>query len=212
LKNDGPLLPLSKTARVHVGGRGADDMGIQSGGWTLGWQGVTGMSAAAFGGGATILDGIRQAAGAQGSVTYSADGSGAAGADVGIVVLHEGPYAEYMGDVPDPRFDAPGPPNVYDGSIGALVANMSAANIPLVAVVISGRPVRIEALLPKFRAVVAAWLPGSEGEGVADVLFGDAKFTGTLSKSWPADQTVLPIHHDLVPYQPLFAFGFGLRD
>jgi beta-glucosidase len=210
LENDGALLPLPKSARVHVAGRGADDLGIQSGGWTLGWQGMTGVDAAAMGGGTTLLDALRGAAASPSLVTYSADGTGAAGADVGVVVLHELPYAEYMGDVPDPRYDATAPANVYDGSAAAVVAGMRAANVPLVLVLLTGRPVRIESLLPSFGAVVAAWLPGSEGTGVADVLYGDAPFRGTLSRSWPKDATALPLTHDQTPYDPLFPFGFGL--
>jgi beta-glucosidase len=211
LKNDGAVLPLSKSAHVHVAGRGASDLGVQAGGWTLGWQGGAGVDAAALGGGTTILDALRSAAGSSGLVTYSADGKGAAGAAVGVVVLSENPYAEYYGDTPDPSFDNRSSPAIYDGTAAATVANMAAAKIPLVLVLLTGRPVRIESLLPKFGAVVAAWLPGSEGAGVADVLYGDANFVGTLSKSWPRDTTILPIAHDQSGYDPLFAYGFGLR-
>jgi beta-glucosidase len=212
LKNEAALLPLPKSARVHVAGLGADDLGIQSGGWTLGWQGLTGVDAAAMGGGATILDAMRAAAASPALVTYSADGSGAAGADVGVVVLHELPYAEYEGDTPDPRFDQTATPNIYDGTAATVVANMTAAKIPLVMLLVTGRPVRIESMLPAFGAAVAAWLPGSEGAGVADVLYGDATFTGRLSRSWPKDATPLPFNEDSFPYDPLFPYGFGLSD
>ncbi len=211
LKNDGALLPLSKSARIHVAGSGANDLGIQSGGWTLGWQGAAGVDAGAFGGGTTILEALRAGAASASLVTYSTDGSGAAGASVGVVVLHELPYAEYHGDTSDPSFSNTADSNIYDGTAATTVANMTAAKIPLVLVLLTGRPVRIESLLPTFGAVVAAWLPGSEGAGVADVLYGDANFVGTLSKSWPKDATALPIAHDLSPYDPLFAYGFGLR-
>ena len=163
-----------------------------------------------MGGGTTIVDALRATAATPDLVTYSADGTGAAGADVGVVVLHELPYAEYLGDTPDPRFDDTASPNVYDGTAATLVANMQAAKIPLVMLLVTGRPVRIESLLPSFAAVVAAWLPGSEGTGVADVLYGDAPFSGKLSRSWPKDATVLPITHDQTPYDPLYAYGFGL--
>jgi beta-glucosidase len=87
---------------------------------------------------------------------------------------------------------------------------MQAANVPLVLVLVTGRPVRIESYLPHFGAVVAAWLPGSEGEGVADVLYGDSRFVGKLPKSWPRDATALPISSLQAGADPLFAYGFGL--
>ena len=210
LQNDAALLPLPKGARVHVAGPGAADLGIQSGGWTLGWQGLTGVDSTAMGGGTTLVDALRAAATSPDLVTYSTDGTGAAGADVGVLVLHELPYAEYEGDTPDPRFDSTASPNIYDGTAAGLVANMTAAHVPLVLVLVTGRPVRIESLLPSFGAVVAAWLPGSEGGGVADVLYGDASFTGKLARSWPKDTTVLPIAYDQTPYDPLYAYGYGL--
>ena len=211
LKNEGALLPLARSARIHVAGSGANDLGIQSGGWTLGWQGAAGGDAGAFGGGTTILDALRGAAASPSLVTYSADGKGAAGASAGIVVLSENPYAEYNGDTGDPSFDNASSPAIYDGTAAATVANMTASKIPLVLLLVTGRPIRIESLLPKFAAVVAAWLPGSEGAGVADVLYGDDNFTATLSRSWPKDATALPIVHDQSGYDPLFAYGFGLR-
>lgn len=212
LKNESHLLPLPKGARVHVAGPGGDDLGIQSGGWTLTWQGSAGLTRSDLRGGATILDAMRAAASSPDRVTYSRDASGAAssGADVGLLVLHELPYAEFPGDTSDPRFDNPTSPNIYDGTAGPLVATMRASKLPLVLLLLTGRPVRIESLLPYFDAVVAAWLPGSEGEGVADVLYGDAPFVGTLSRSWPRDRTTLPLTYDQTPYDPLFPFGFGL--
>ena len=217
LKNDGNLLPLSKSASVLVAGPGASDVGVQSGGWTLGWQGVTEASATPIGG-TTILAGMQAAASAPGQVTYSWNGSTVpAGASVGVVVLYENPYAEYEGDTDNPSFDNtssaqdPSGHVIYDGLAGGIVSNMESAHIPLVLVLVTGRPVRIESYLGKFQAVVAAWLPGSEGEGVADVLYGDADFVGTLSKSWPRDATVLPISSLQTGADPLFPYGFGLR-
>jgi beta-glucosidase len=212
LKNDAHLLPLPKDARVLVAGLGAADLGIQSGGWTLTWQGRTGIGSADLGGGTTLVDATRAAASSPDLVTYSPDGAAAAGsgADVGVVVLHERPYAEYLGDTPDPRFDDILSANVYDGTAGPLVGKMRASKLPLVLLLLTGRPVRIESLLPYFGAVVAAWLPGSEGAGVADVLYGDAPFVGKLTRSWPRDATPLPFSYESTPYDPLFAFGFGL--
>ena len=198
LKNDGALLPLSKSAHVVVAGPGANDVGVQSGGWTLGWQGVTEAAASPIGG-TTIFAGMQAAASSPGLVTYSWDASAVpSGTSVGVVVLYENPYAEYEGDTDDPNFSNtstsqdPSGHIIYDGLAAGIVSNMTAAKIPLVLVLVTGRPVRIESYLPGFAAVVAAWLPGSEGEGVADVLYGDAKFSGVLSKSWPRDATTLP--------------------
>jgi len=212
LKNEGHLLPLPKSARVQLVGPGGDDLGIQSGGWTLTWQGSAGLTRSDLRGGTTILDGMRATASSPDLVTYSPGGFGAvlSPADVCVVVLHELPYAEFEGDTPDPRFDNTATRNVYDGTAGPLVATMRATKLPLVLLLLTGRPVRIESLLPYFDAVVAAWLPGSEGEGVADVLYGDAPFVGTLSRSWPRDGTSLPLTYDQTPYDPLFPFGFGL--
>ncbi len=217
LKNDGNLLPLSKSANVLVAGPGASDVGVQSGGWTLGWQGVTEASATPIGG-TTILAGMQADASAANLVTYSWNGSAVpSGTSVGVVVLYENPYAEYEGDTNDPSFDNtsgaqdPSGHVIYDGLAGGIVSNMASAHIPLVLVLVTGRPVRIESYLGKFQAVVAAWLPGSEGEGVADVLYGDADFVGTLSKSWPRDATVLPISSLQTGADPLFPYGFGLR-
>jgi beta-glucosidase len=216
LKNDQSLLPLSKSAHVVVAGPGANDVGVQSGGWTLGWQGVTQGAASAIGG-TTILAGLQGTAASPSLVTYSWDGSTVpAGTTVGVVVLYENPYAEYEGDTDDPSFSnttaAQNPSGrvIYDGLASGIVSRMEAANVPLVLVLVTGRPVRIESYLPHFGAVVAAWLPGSEGEGVADVLYGDSRFVGKLPKSWPRDATALPISSLQAGADPLFAYGFGL--
>jgi len=216
LQNADHVLPLSKSAHVFVAGPGANDLGVQSGGWTLGWQGVTEVAAAGIGG-TTILAGMQSTASSPGLVTYVYDGSRVpSGTNVGVVVLYENPYAEYEGDTDDPSFantslsQDPSGHVIYDGLASGIVSNMEAANIPLVLVLVTGRPVRIESYLSKFSAVVAVWLPGSEGEGVADVLYGDTPFTGKLPKSWPKDSTTLPISSLQSGADPLFAFGFGL--
>jgi beta-glucosidase len=216
LQNDNNVLPLSRSAHVFVAGPGANDVGVQSGGWTLSWQGVTQTAAAGIGG-TTILAGMQSIASSPGLVTYAYDGSGVpAGTSVGVVVLYENPYAEYEGDTDDPNFNNtslsqdPSGHVIYDGLASGIVSNMEAANIPLVLVLLTGRPIRIESYLSKFSAVVAAWLPGSEGEGVADMLYGDAPFSGKLPKSWPKDSTLLPISSLQTGADPLFAFGFGL--
>jgi beta-glucosidase len=202
---------------VVLAGPGANDVGVQSGGWTLGWQGVTQTGATAIGG-TTLLTGMQNAATSSSLVTYSWDGSTVpADTSVGVVVLYENPYAEYEGDTDDPSFtntssaQNPSGHTIYDGLAAGVVSRMAAANIPLVLVLLTGRPVRIESWLPHFGAVVAAWMPGSEGEGLADLLYGDAKFVGKLSKSWPHDSTILPLSSTLnAGGPPLFAFGVGL--
>lgn len=197
LKNDRRTLPLRKTAkRIHVAGKAADDLGIQSGGWTIEWQGSAGN--ANHPGGTTILAALK-GAGAQ--VTYSADGNGAAGADAVVVVVGEGPYAEFKGDRDDLSLSK---------EDQATIANAKKAGVPLVLVVISGRPLILGDALAQADAVVAAWLPGSEGAGVADVLLGDYKPTGKLPVSWPRSMAQLPINVGDKNYDPLFPFGFGL--
>jgi beta-glucosidase len=198
LKNQRHTLPLSKTAhRIHVAGRNANDIGNQCGGWTVMWQGQSG---AVTPGGTTILAAIRKAAG-KANITFSADGTGAQGADVGVVVIGETPYAETKGDRTDLSL---APEDI------AAVDNMKAAGIPVVVVLVSGRPLILGGVLDKADAVVAAWLPGTEGDGVADVLFGMYKPTGKLSHAWPRSMAQIPLHKGDAKYDPLFAYGYGL--
>ena len=198
LKNEPRLLPLAKTlARVHVSGRNADNIGNQCGGWTIDWQGKSG---AVTPGGTTILKGIQSAVSASTRVTTSVDGAGAAGADVGIVVVGETPYAEFMGDAAELTL---APEDVQ------AIHTVASAGVPVVVVLVSGRPLAIESVLSDCRAFVAAWLPGTEGHGVADVLFGDAAPVGTLSVSWPRAGGE-PVNLGDKTYDPLFAYGYGL--
>lgn len=197
LKNEAGVLPLKKTARVHVAGASADDLGNQCGGWTIQWQGASGEVTS---GGTTILKAIRKAAG-DANVTYSADGSGASGADVAVVVVGETPYAEMFGD----REDL----SLSEADLAA-VAEAKKAGIPVVVVLLSGRPMIVGPALESSDAFVAAWLPGTEGDGVADVLFGDYQPTGKLPFTWPRSMDQLPINVGDEPYDPLFELGFGL--
>jgi beta-glucosidase len=199
LKNERKTLPLSKkAARIHVAGKSADDIGIQCGGWTVAWQGRAG---AVTTGGTTILNAIKSAVATGTEVTYSRDGSGAAGASVGIVVVGEMPYAEGMGDRAQLSLSA---------EDAAAVSAMKSAGIPVVTIVVSGRPVVLDKVLDDSDAVVAAWLPGTEGQGIADVLFGDSKFTGKLSYSWPRSNDQFPLNVNSPNYDPLFKVGYGL--
>jgi beta-glucosidase len=199
LKNQNQVLPLKKTAaRIHVGGKSADDLGNQCGGWTIDWQGKSG---AVTPGGTTVLAAIRQAAGKGTQVTFSKDGTGATGATVGVVVIGERPYAEGNGDRTDLA--------LAQEDVDA-VANMKAAGIPVVVILFSGRPMILGGVLDQADAVVAAWLPGTEGEGIADVLFGDFRPTGKLSFAWPRSMAQVARHPGDKEYDPLFGFGYGL--
>ncbi len=184
--------------RIHVAGKSADDLGNQCGGWTITWQGHRG---AVTEGGTTILAAIRQAVSKGTEVTASADGKGAEGADIGVVVIGETPYAEMMGDRTDLALS--------EEDVAA-VNNMKAAGIPVVTVLLSGRPMIVGNILDKTDALVAAWLPGTEGQGVTDVLFGDYKPKGKLSFSWPRSMSQLPLNLNTPNGDPLYKYGYGL--
>ncbi len=199
LKNSNSVLPLKKSAtRIHVAGKNADDIGNQCGGWTISWQGQSG----AITTGTTVLQALRNAVPNAASVTYSVTGSGASGADVGVVVVGETPYAEGAGD---------NSTLTLSSADLAAVSTMKAAGIPVVVILISGRPMIINSVVSEADAVVIAWLPGTEGGGVADVLFGDVPFSGTLPHSWPRSVQQIPINHGDAVYDPLFPYGFGLK-
>ncbi|MGA2254644.1 MAG: glycoside hydrolase family 3 protein [Thermoguttaceae bacterium] len=199
LKNEKRTLPLAKTAkRIHVAGSGANDLGMQCGGWTIDWQGSMGNHVP---GGTSILAAIKNTVSKETEVTYSKDGKGADGADVGVVAIGEKPYAEGAGDSVEL--------SLTNENLTTL-ANMKKARIPLVVILLTGRPVILGDIPDHVQSLVAAWLPGSEGQGVADVLFGDYKPTGKLSHSWPRSVSQLPINVGDTKYNPLFPYGFGL--
>jgi beta-glucosidase len=207
LKNDG-VLPIRSSARVLVAGTAADDIGRASGGWTLTWQG-TGNSNADFPNGQSIWGGIAEAVTAGGGqAELSPDGSFETRPDVAIVVFGETPYAEFQGDVETLDF-------VPEEPLETL-RRLQAAGIPTVSVFLSGRPMWTNPEINASNAFVAAWLPGSEGGGVADVLIGDAAgaprhdFTGRLSFSWPKDAAGAPLNRGEPGYDPQFAYGYGL--
>ncbi|MEV4178635.1 glycoside hydrolase family 3 N-terminal domain-containing protein [Nonomuraea sp. NPDC049709] len=199
LKNAGGLLPLAKTGgKIFVAGKSADDIGNQSGGWTVSWQGSSGNITP----GTTILQGIRNTVGSGATVTYSRDGSGIDGSyRVAIAVVGETPYAEGEGDRP--------------GGLGLdttdlnTIATLRAAGVPVVVVLVSGRPLDIASQLSGWNALVAAWLPGTEGQGVADVLFGAVQPTGKLPMTWMSAASQQPINAG-DGKTPLFAQGYGL--
>jgi beta-glucosidase len=201
LKNANKTLPISKTmARIHVAGKSADDIGNQCGGWTVKWQGQSGNVTP---GGTTILQAIKAAVSGKTQVTYSLDGTGAEGASLAVVVVGEKPYAEGVGDRSDLM--------LVEEDLKA-IANAKQAGIPVAVILIAGRPMIITDVLPQADAFLAAFLPGTEGQGITDILFGDYKPTAKLSFSWPKtmDQLPLNIHVPKKKYAPLFRYGYGL--
>jgi beta-glucosidase len=209
LKNQG-VLPIKSSARVLVTGDGADDIGKQSGGWTLTWQG-TGNKNSDFPGGQSIYAGIAEAVTAGGGqVELSKDGGFKDRPDVAVVVFGENPYAEFQGDVANLEFQ-PG-----DKTDLALLKKLKARGVPVVAVFLSGRPLWTNPEINAADAFVAAWLPGSEGGGVADVLVGDQAgkprndFKGVLSFSWPKRANQVPLNRGDADYDPQFPYGYGL--
>ncbi len=199
LKNERRTLPLAKRLRrIHVAGRNADNIGNQCGGWTIDWQGKSGDITS---GGTTVLGAIRQSVSRVTDVTFAIEGDGAHGADVGVVVVGETPYAEGRGDREDLSLNA---------DDVKTISNMKSAGIPVVVILISGRPLIINDALSQCDAFVAAWLPGTEGKGITDILFGDYKPTGKLSCSWPRSMAQIPINVGDADYDPLFKYGCGL--
>jgi len=186
-----------------VAGAAADDIGQASGGWTLSWQG-TGNTNADFPGGQSIWGGIEAAVKAGGGqATLSADGAFDQKPDVAIVVFGETPYAEFQGDIDNVDFVPTEPLET--------LKRLKAAGVPTVSVFLSGRPMWTNPEINASDAFVAAWLPGTEGGGVADVLIGGAHdFSGTLSFSWPKDATGEPLNVGQPGYDPQFAYGYGL--
>jgi beta-glucosidase len=202
LKNDNQALPVVKdTPTIFVAGKGAANIGMMCGGWTIEWQGKLGDITK---GGTTIVDAIKATAGSGSKVEYNPTGKFEQVADIGVVVVGEAPYAEGEGDAANLSLTP---------ADQKLIATMREKSKKLVVIILSGRPVVITDMLDQADAWVAAWLPGTEGQGVADVLFGDQPFTGKLSYSWPASMEQLPLgpaNPGAADQKPLFPFGFGL--
>jgi beta-glucosidase len=197
LKNSGNVLPLRKSQNVYVAGSNADDIGNQSGGWTVTWQGASGDITP----GTTILEAMR---GNSARLTYSKDASEPlTGYDVGVVVVGETPYAEGVGDVG----------NGHDLELSAAdraAVDKVCAAMKCAVLIVSGRPQLIGDRLGEIDALVASWLPGTEGDGVADVLYGKRAFTGQLPVTWPKSEAQLPINVGDAAYDPQFPYGWGL--
>ncbi|KAL5767870.1 hypothetical protein ACOSP7_014459 [Xanthoceras sorbifolium] len=199
---DEPLLPLpKKTSKILVAGSHADNLGYQCGGWTIEWQGLSGNNLTS---GTTILTAVKNTVDPQTEVVYEENPDSnyvkSNNFSYAIVVVGEHPYAETDGDSLNLTIPDPGP---------STIENVCGA-VKCVVVIISGRPVVIQPYVPLMDALVAAWLPGSEGQGVADVLFGDYGFTGKLPRTWFKTVDQLPMNVGDPHYDPLFPFGFGL--
>ena len=203
LKNDG-VLPIKPNATVLIAGDGADNVAMQAGGWTLSWQGADN-GPNDFPGATSIYGGLKaQIDTAGGQALFSPDGTTAQKADVAIVVFGETPYAEFMGDQRDVA--------LHHDNVESLelIKKLRAQGIPVVAVMLSGRALYVNPQINAANAFVEAWLPGSEGEGVADVLTGKYDFTGKLSFSWPKRPDQTPLNVGDASYDPQLAYGFGL--
>jgi beta-glucosidase len=216
LKNNKQLLPLDPHASVLVAGDGADNIGKQAGGWTLSWQG-TGTTPADFPNAESIWSGIKAAINAAGGkAILSVDGDYKTRPDVAIVVFGENPYAEFIGDIPNLAYRKGAVSSAGQQADLALLRRLKAAGIPVVAVFLSGRPLWVNEEINASDAFVAAWLPGSEGGGVADVLFQSVQgkaafdFVGKLPFSWPKTASQGPLNVGQENYDPQFAFGYGL--
>jgi beta-glucosidase len=210
IKNQSHILPLKASAKVLVTGDGADNIGKQSGGWTITWQG-TGNANSDFPNGQSIFGGLKDAVtAAGGTATLSADGSFTAKPDVAIVVIGEDPYAEFQGDRVNLDY------KTGDRSDLDLIKKLKSQGIPVVTVFLSGRPLWTNPYINASDAFVEAWLPGTEGGGIADVLVGDAAgkarndFKGKLTFSWPKKANQGPLNYGATPYDPQFAYGYGL--
>eukprot|EP00252_Welwitschia_mirabilis_P011924 TRINITY_DN26511_c0_g1_i3.p1 TRINITY_DN26511_c0_g1~~TRINITY_DN26511_c0_g1_i3.p1 ORF type:complete len:292 (-),score=30.47 TRINITY_DN26511_c0_g1_i3:20-895(-) len=198
---DKPLLPLDRNApKILVAGTHANNIGYQCGGWTIEWQGLSGNSTT----GTTILEGIQSTVSKRTQVVYQETPDATfvkgQGFSYAIVVVGEPPYAEMYGDSD----------NLTIPLGGDQVINNVCSNVKCLVVLISGRPLVIQPFLPLMDAFVAAWLPGSEGRGVADVLFGDYGFQGKLPRTWFKSVDQLPMNFGDKQYDPLFPIGFGL--
>jgi beta-glucosidase len=214
LKNEGGLLPLRRNSKVLVVGDGADNIPKQSGGWTVSWQG-TENSNAEFPGATSIFQGIARAVGEAGGTVSSAarleNDRLQARPDFAIVVFGEDPYAEWFGDLKSIDYRGAG------GAELALLQQLRQASVPRACVFLTGRPLWIEPELAACDALVVAWLPGTEGGGIADVLFRKADgsvnhdFVGKLSFSWPRTAAQTSLNRNDPNYDPLFPYGFGLR-
>ena len=198
LKNENKLLPIGKSGKkITFVGEHADNIGYQSGGWTITWQGGSGDITP----GTSIVDAFKLAARDKNNILYSKDGKNIPDADMIIVVIGEKPYSEGWGDRESLDLSKENK---------KILKRVKKKNLPYLIILISGRPMIIESELKDCDAFIAAWLPGTEGSGIADVVYGDYNPTGKLSMSWPRSMKQIPINIGDKSYDPLFSFGYGL--
>ena len=198
LKNENKILPLKKVGKkITLVGDHADNIGFQCGGWTIHWQGGSGNITP----GTTILDAFKSAVSDSNNIRYSKNADNLLGSDIIVVAIGEEPYTEGVGDRDS---------LLLSKKDRELLEKVKRVKIPYVVILISGRPMIINKELDNSHAFIAAWLPGTEGEGISDVLFGDFDFTGKLSMTWPRSMKQIPINFGDSDYDPLFEFGFGL--
>lgn len=198
LKNDLEVLPIKKDIKtIAVVGSMANDIGAQCGGWSISWQGGLGETTP----GSTILEGIREMAYPNQRVLFSKNGDNIVDSDVVVVVVGESPYSEWYGDRDDLSLSK---------KHQKLLNKINILNKPTVVILLSGRPMIIEPFINEVSSFIAAWLPGTEGGGIADILFNQVKPSGKLSMSWPKSMDQIPINIGDEKYNPLFSFGFGL--
>jgi beta-glucosidase len=216
LKNDGAL-PLQQGSNVYVGGPLADNVGGQNGGWTMDWQGGLDLGSSRYIQGSSILEGIQIQAAAHGGTVYTDIEEARGKADVAVIVVGEKPYAEMFGDIPQNgtlTLDDVENGLAVEGNLEAIEAAKQ-LGIPVVVILISGRPMVVTQEIDNWNAFVAAWLPGTQGAAIADVLYGDDNFTGRLPVSWPRSVEQLPLTvldrgYNTGQRKPLFEYGFGL--
>ena len=198
LKNKDNVLPLKKSnMKITLVGDHADNIGFQCGGWTIHWQGGSGDITS----GTTILDAFKSAVNDSNNIRYSKDGNELQESDIIVIAVGEKPYTEGVGDRDS---------LILSEDNKKLLKKVKRTKIPYVIILISGRPMIIEEELDDSHAFIAAWLPGTEGGGISDVIFGDFNFTGKLSMTWPKSMKQVPINYGDSNYDPLFKFGFGL--
>ena len=195
-KKDG-ILPLKKSGqKILVAGKGGNDIGMQCGGWTISWQGSTGDISP----GTTIYQAIQNVVGIN-NVTYDRYANNTSGYETAVVVIGETSYAEGNGDRSDLGLDS---------EDITTVRKIKLAGLKTVVILLSGRPMIINPIIPFSDEIIAAWLPGTEGDGLADILFGDYQPTGTLSHSWPRSMEQIPINFGDANYDPLFTLSYGI--
>ncbi|MCS7013625.1 MAG: glycoside hydrolase family 3 protein [Chloroherpetonaceae bacterium] len=201
LKNEDKLLPLRKDIpRIHVAGKSANSLANQCGGWTVDFSDFTKVpDSIAFGN--TFYQALRRTVSANTTISYSPDGTGATGSTVAIVFIGETPYTEVDGDTPNPTLPE-------EDLI--VLRNVAASGVPIIAVLVTGRPLLLGEALAQSKAFLVAWLPGTEAQGLIDIIFGDARPTGKLSHSFPRTLQQVPFNVGESKGEPLFKAGDGL--